>query len=115
MQTQLKRWLQSSVDPNQISLTIESGGKTLLGIISFIAVTKGVDTAPITDNAQAIIDATATAVTLGVTLFHTPQTIYGLVRNLIVRWGSVQNYYPGRQISSIARLPYYMTGRAIER
>lgn len=85
MNFQLPTWLQSSSDPSQISLSIESAGKTLIGIIGYVLVLKGLDSGTITTQLQAIVDEVATAVTLGFTLYHSLMMIYGLVRKLVVR------------------------------
>lgn len=84
MNFQLPAWLQSSADPSAISLSIESGGKTLIGIIGYLLVLKGLDAGTITTQLQAIIDEVATAVTLGFTLYHSLMTVYGLGRKVLV-------------------------------
>jgi hypothetical protein len=85
MNFQLPNWLQSSSDPTQISLSIESGGKTLIGIIGYFLVLKGLDAGAVTSQLQLIVDQVATGVTLAFTLYHSLMTVYGLVRKLTIR------------------------------
>lgn len=84
MNFQLPSWLRSSADPTQLSLTIESGGKTLIGIIGYLLVLKGLDAGTVTNQLQVIVDEVATAVTLGFTLYHSLMTIWGLGRKVLV-------------------------------
>jgi hypothetical protein len=65
-------------------LTIESGGKTLIGIIGYLLVLKGLDAGTVTNQLQVIVDEVATAVTLGFTLYHSLMTIWGLGRKVLV-------------------------------
>lgn len=76
----LPTWIQSSVDPTQISLSVESAGKSLVGIITLIAILKGMDPATAQGQYQTFIDQAAILVASGYTVFHTAQTLYGLLR-----------------------------------
>src|ERR1700674_4383470 len=72
----------SSVDPTQLSLTIESLSKVLIGLIGWFAVSKGFDAATAQNQLQIIIDLTAQAVPIAFTLWNACMTIFGLVRKL---------------------------------
>lgn len=77
------KFLASSQDPTQISLTIESAGKVLIGFMGWIAVSKGMDAATAQTQLQVIIDLIAQAVPLCYTLWHTLQLVWGAVRKLL--------------------------------
>ena len=84
----LKSWLQSSTDSSKISLSIESGGKALAGVIAVLAAVKGLDPAAATAMWQSLVDQAVILVTAGFTAFHAVQAISGLVRKVIVYVGS---------------------------
>ena len=80
----VKTAFASSVDPTQISLSVESGSKVIIGIIGTLIAMKGIDASPITSQLQALVDQIVTAFTLGYTMYHTAQTAYGLIRKVYV-------------------------------
>lgn len=81
---QLKSFFASSVDPAEISLSIESASKVLIGLIGWWAVSKGMDAATAQSQLQAIVDLIAQAVPVVFTLWNTMLTVWGLVRKLYV-------------------------------
>lgn len=75
--------LSSSVNPQELSLTVSSISKVLIGLVGWFAVSKGLDPAAAQTQLQAIVDIMAQAVPLCFTLFNSLQTVWGLVRKLI--------------------------------
>lgn len=75
-----KGFLASSQDPAQLSLTVESGTKVLIGIAALYATSKGLDAATATTQVQQILDVATQGVAAGFTLYHSMQTVWGLVR-----------------------------------
>lgn len=86
----LKGWMQSSVDPSKLSLTIESAGKSLAGIVALVAAVQGLDPQAATSMWMAIVGQATIAVTAIYTCFHVLQGLYGAVRKLIVFFGVVR-------------------------
>lgn len=80
----IKSFFQSSIDPSKLSLTVESGSKTIIGIIGYFAVLKGLDSQVITSQLQATVDTLVTLITAGYTAYHALQTTYGLIRKMFV-------------------------------
>lgn len=80
MENNIPTALQSSVDPKKISLTIESFGKTVIGLVAVLATYKGLDPAGATSAFQAIIDNVAIGVTAAFTVYNSAMTVYGLAR-----------------------------------
>ena len=76
--------LSSSVDPQNLSLTVESAVKLLLGLVALYATSKGLDVASATTQVQAIIDVGTQAVAAAFTLYSAIMVGYGLVRKFIV-------------------------------
>lgn len=76
--------LSSSIDPTQLSLTVESFSKVLIGLAGWYAVSKGMDATTAQTQLQAIIDLAVQAIPLAFTLWNTLLTIWGLVRKLYV-------------------------------
>ena len=72
----------SSQDPAQLSLTIESFSKVIIGLVTWYTVSKGMDPAAATSQIQALIDLAAQAVPLMFTFYHLMMTAWGLVRKL---------------------------------
>lgn len=83
--------LSSSVDPNELSLTVVSIGKVLIGIAGFFAVSKGLDPAAAQTQVQAIIDLTAQSIPLSFALWHACNGLWGAVRKLLAY------FYPATQ------------------
>jgi hypothetical protein len=79
-------WAQSSEDPSQISLSIQSFGKTLIGIVALVASLKGLNPQTATDQFQIIIDNAAAGTAAVFTVYHSLVTIYGLLRKAFYRF-----------------------------
>ena len=82
-QKQFTGFLSSVAAPGQLSLTVASATKAIISAASLYAVARGLDAGQITGQVQAIIDTAVTAVTAGMTVYHTMQTVWGLVRKLL--------------------------------
>lgn len=82
MSMRFKGIFASSVDPSQLSLTVESFSKVIIGLVGWYAVSKGMDPMTAQSQVQAIIDLVAQAIPLAFTLWHSLQAIWGLVRKL---------------------------------
>jgi prolipoprotein diacylglyceryltransferase len=67
-----------------MSLTVESLGKVLIGVIGYFLVSKGMDAATAQTQLQAIVDLTAQAIPLAFTLWNSGLAIWGAVRKLLV-------------------------------
>lgn len=76
-------FLSSSANPGDLSLTVASITKAIIWGVATLAVVKGVDSTTVTNEVQQIMDLTATAVAAGLTLYHSGQTIYGLIRKVL--------------------------------
>lgn len=78
-------YLQSSVDSTKISLTIESIGKTLGGLVLMYATIKGIDPA-IAQQTWGIFVANVTTAAVGAyTAWHATEVVYGLIRKLYAK------------------------------
>lgn len=75
-----KGFLASSSDSTQLSLTVESGSKVLIGLIGWFALSKGMDAATATTQVQAILDLAAQMVPMIFALWHACIALFGLVR-----------------------------------
>lgn len=82
MNRKFKGIFASSTDDSgqTLSLTVESFSKVVIGLVGWFAVSKGLDPATASTQAQAIIDVAAQAIPVGFTLWHSLQTLWGLVR-----------------------------------
>jgi hypothetical protein len=94
---QFKGLFASSIDPTQLSLTIESASKVLIGLIGWFAVSKGLDVATAQTQLQAIVDLIAQAIPVAFTLWNSLLTIWGLVRKLFVYFGTTSTTAPAQQ------------------
>lgn len=83
--------LSSSVDSNQLSLTVESIGKILIGIVGYLAIGHVTNPADAQSQLQVIIDLTAQAIPMGYSLWHTLNAVWGAIRKLIAL------FYPSAQ------------------
>ena len=80
----IKPAFQSSIDPTEISHTIQSGSKTVIGLIGFLVALKGVDAVPITTQLQMLVDTAVTVIPASFAMWHGMQTLWGLVRKMFV-------------------------------
>lgn len=88
---QIPKLFQSSVDPAQVSLTVTSLGKILIGIIGTIAITKGVDPMIVSQNASDVSQAAQNIAAQYVAVvpalysaYHSVQFLWGFARKLSV-------------------------------
>jgi hypothetical protein len=76
--------LSSSVDPAQLSLTVESASKVIIGLIGTLVAYKGIDSIAVTTQLQAIVDIGITLIPVAFTTWHSLQLIWGAWRKLLV-------------------------------
>lgn len=76
--------LQSSTDSNQISLTIQSVGKSVAGIIVLIAMIKGVDPLIAQDQWMQTVALFATAAPAVYTVWQCMEGLWGIGRKLLI-------------------------------
>lgn len=84
MDSNIKPTFQSSIDPQKLSLTIESGSKTIIGIITFLLAYKGINSIAIANQLQEIVAVVVTVIPAGFSVWHAALTVYGLVRKMFV-------------------------------
>lgn len=75
----------SSINPTELSLTIESGSKTIIGLIGVFLAYRGINAVGVTDQLNAIVAVVVATIPAGFTVWHAMQTLYGLVRKLFVQ------------------------------
>lgn len=85
----IPKWAQSSIDPTQVSLTITSAGKALVGVLTTVAIIRGIDPMIVAQNASTVSDAAQNIVAQYVAVlpalyaaWHSAQTIWGVARKL---------------------------------
>lgn len=81
----IPEFAQSSVNPEEVSLTVQSLGKMAAGLVTFVAVLKGVD--PILAQAAwgNFIAQITTAIPAGFVVWHAGNAVYGIGRKAAVR------------------------------
>lgn len=77
------KFLASSVDPTQLSLTVESFSKVVIGLLAWWGVSKGFNVLTAQNQLQVIIDIIAQSVPIAFTLWNAMLTVWGLVRKLL--------------------------------
>lgn len=77
-------WAQSSVDPTQISTTIESVGKVLAGVVTFFAVLQGVDPVIAGQQWGGFVTLVATGAPAGYAAWYAGEAIFGAARKLFI-------------------------------
>lgn len=76
--------LTSSIDPNQLSLSVSSAANVVIGLIGTLLAYKGLDSSTITTQLQAIVAIVVTLIPVGFTVWHSLQLAWGLVRKVLV-------------------------------
>lgn len=84
-QNNIPSFAQSSVDPNQVSLTIKSLGNAVAGFITFLGVISVVDPAIAGQAWGNFVQAIITAVPAGFAVWHTGQAVFGVIRKIAAR------------------------------
>lgn len=82
--TNIPTYMQSSIDPTQISTTITSVGKMIAGAIAFFAVVKGVDPAIATQQWGSFVQLIATGAPAAYTVWYTAEAVFGMIRKCYV-------------------------------
>lgn len=83
--------LASSVDSSQLSLTVESFSKFLIGLIGWYAVSKGFNALAAQTQLQVILDIVAQSIPIAFTLWNAMLMIWGLTRKLFTYFSSPPN------------------------
>lgn len=83
----IPKWLQSSQDPSQISLTVESFGKSAGALILLFATIKGIDPMIATQWWGAVVAQVTLAVSSGYAVYHAGVMLWGLMRKAIAFFG----------------------------
>ena len=101
MNTTIPSFAQSSADQTQVSLTITSLSKAAIGVITTIAVLRGIDPMLATQNVQTITEAAQNIVVQYIAIlpalyaaYHSIQAIYGVVRKIAIRTVSLVHKKP---------------------
>lgn len=82
--------LSSSVDPSQLSLTVESFGKVLIGVIVWFAASKSLDVTAAQTQLQAILDLVIQGIPLVFTLWNVCMGVWGAIRKVLVAFTAQQ-------------------------
>lgn len=76
----IPKWLQSSQDPSQISLTVESFGKSVGALVVLYATIKGIDPMIATQWWGAVVAQATLVVSSGYATYHAGVMLWGLAR-----------------------------------
>lgn len=80
---------QSSVDPEQVSLTVTSVGKAVTGLIMFLGMVGIVDPTIANQEWGSFVASIITAVPAGFAVWHSGQAVWGIIRKAAVRIGNL--------------------------
>lgn len=81
----IPRIFQSSVDPEEVSLTVSSLGKAGASIVVFMGVLGIVDPAIAGQTWGGFVQSIITAIPAGFAVYHSGQAVWGIVRKAAVR------------------------------
>lgn len=84
METKIKPAFQSSIDPNKVSMTVESFSKMVIFLVGFFAIQKGFDPNVATTQIQAMTEVVISIVPACFAVYHGLQTVYGIARKMFV-------------------------------
>lgn len=80
------KFLASSQDPTQLSVTVSSAIQGVLYLVAFAAVHKGLDPTVAQTQVQALIDLTVNALPAVLATYHFVNMFWGAVRKLLSYW-----------------------------
>lgn len=78
-------WAQSSVDPDQVSLTVSSLGKAGASLVVFLGVIGVVDPSIAGQAWGNFVAEIITAIPVGFAVYHSGQVVWGIIRKVSVR------------------------------
>lgn len=81
----IPKFAQSSIDPEQVSLTISSVGKAVAGLITVLGMIGLVDPVIATQTWGNFVASVITAVPAGYAVWHTGYAVWGIIRKIAVR------------------------------
>lgn len=81
----IPRWAQSSLNPQMISLTVQSLAKSVSALIVFLGVIGIVDPAIAQQAWGNFVAAIVTAIPAAVAVYNAGEVLFGVFRKLIVR------------------------------
>lgn len=81
----IPNWAKSSVNEDQVSLTITSVGKAVSGLIVFLGMVNAVDPLIAGEAWGSFVASVITAVPAGFAVWHTGQAMWGVIRKVSVR------------------------------
>lgn len=91
MENNIPKSLQSSVDSTKISLTVESLGKTIGGLVILFASVKGIDPVIATAWWGALVAQAGIVVSSGYATYHAGVMLWGMIRKGVAWYGARKN------------------------
>ena len=82
---QIKSTVASSVDPAQVSLTVQGVTKALIFVVSYFALAKGFDPTTTTNGIEQVRDIVISLIPAILAVYHGGEAIYGLIRKMFVK------------------------------
>lgn len=79
--------LSSSINPEELSLTVTSAGKVVIGLIGTYAAYKGLDSTAITSQLQLIVAEVVTVIPLGYATWQALKVAEGAFQKVLVYFG----------------------------
>jgi hypothetical protein len=89
--------LQSSVNPEEVSLTVTSIGKAVAGLIVFLGMIGVVDPAIAGQTWGNFVSEVVTAVPVAYGVWHSGQAVWGIIRKISVRISTLFTNTPTAQ------------------
>lgn len=81
---EIKKFFQSSHNPQEVSLTVQSVFKVVIFVVGYYAVKQGFDPMIATTQVEAIRDLVISTIPAGFAVYHAIIALYGLVRKVFV-------------------------------
>lgn len=78
----------SSIDPTQLSLSVQSAAKVIVGIIGAYAAYRGLDQTTITTSLQQFTDIIVTLIPVAYATYHSLELAWGIVRKIFALFGN---------------------------
>lgn len=76
--------LSSSIDPAELSTTIQSVARTLAGLLLFAGVITTADSTTLLAQVNSLVTTTMALIPLGYAMWNAGETIFGILRKVLV-------------------------------
>lgn len=86
--------LSSSIDPQQLSTTVQSVARTLAGLLVFAGFLTAADSTTLLSHVSAVVTDVTVLIPLAYAMWNSAEAIFGILRKALVAWSQAKKTEP---------------------